>query len=38
MKSVALALGAGGARGLSHVAVFEVLDELGIKPVAIAGS
>jgi NTE family protein len=38
MKSLALALGAGGARGLSHIAVFEVLDELGIKPVAIAGS
>jgi NTE family protein len=38
MKSVALALGAGGARGLSHIAVFEALDELGVKPVAIAGS
>ncbi len=38
MKSLALALGAGGARGLSHIAVFEALDELGIKPVAIAGS
>jgi NTE family protein len=38
MKTVALALGAGGARGLSHAAVFEALDELGIRPVAIAGS
>jgi NTE family protein len=38
MKRVALALGAGGARGLSHIAVFEALDELGIRPVAIAGS
>jgi NTE family protein len=38
MKTLALALGAGGARGLSHVAVFEALDELGIRPVAIAGS
>src|SRR5262245_66628145 len=38
MRSLALALGAGGARGLSHIAVFEALDELGIKPVAIAGS
>ncbi len=38
MRSLALALGAGGARGLSHIAVFEVLDELGIKPVVIAGS
>jgi NTE family protein len=38
MKTLALALGAGGARGLSHVAVFEALDELGVRPVAIAGS
>jgi NTE family protein len=38
MKSFALALGAGGARGLAHIAVFEALDELGIKPVAIAGT
>ncbi len=38
MKSFALALGAGGARGLAHIAVFEVLDELGVKPTAISGS
>lgn len=38
MKTVALALGAGGARGLAHIAVFEVLDELGIVPTAIAGA
>jgi NTE family protein len=38
MKTLALALGSGGARGLSHIAVFEALDELGVKPVAIAGS
>jgi NTE family protein len=38
MKTFALALGAGGARGLAHIAVFEALDELGVKPVAIAGS
>jgi len=38
MKRVALALGAGGARGLSHIAVFEALDELGVRPTAIAGS
>jgi NTE family protein len=37
-KSFALALGGGGARGLAHVAMFEALDELGRKPVAIAGS
>lgn len=38
MKSVALALGGGGARGLAHIAVFEALDEMGVKPVAIAGT
>jgi NTE family protein len=37
-KSFALALGAGGARGLAHIAIFEALDELGQKPTAIAGS
>ncbi len=34
----ALALGGGGARGLSHIHVLEVIDELGIKPVAISGT
>ena len=38
MKTFALALGAGGARGLAHIAVIEALDEMGVKPVAIAGS
>lgn len=33
-----IAFGGGGARGLAHIHVIEVLDELGIKPVAIAGS
>ncbi len=36
--AIALALGAGGARGLAHIAVLEVFDELGIKPAAIAGT
>ena len=36
--TVAIALGAGGARGLAHIHVVEALDELGIRPVAIAGS
>lgn len=35
---VAVAFGGGGARGIAHIAVIEALDELGIKPVAIAGS
>ena len=35
---IGLALGSGGARGLSHVMVFEVLDELGLRAHRIAGS
>lgn len=38
MRSFALALGSGGARGLAHVAVIEALDEMGVKPTAIAGT
>src|SRR6476619_8466887 len=38
MKSVALALGGGGARGLAHIIVAEALDEMGVKPIAIAGT
>jgi NTE family protein len=34
----AVAFGGGGARGLAHIHVIEALDELGIRPVAIAGS
>jgi len=37
-KSLALALGVGGARALAQVAVIEALDELGIRPTAIAGA
>ena len=37
-KSVALALGAGGARGLAHIVVLEALDELGVVPVVLAGT
>ena len=35
---IGLALGGGGARGMGHIVVMEVLDELGIKIDAIAGS
>jgi NTE family protein len=38
MKSFALALGGGGARGIAHIPVIEALDELGVKPLAIAGT
>ncbi|MEQ1403540.1 patatin-like phospholipase family protein [Neorhizobium sp. Rsf11] len=34
----AIALGGGGARGISHIQIIEALDELGIRPVAISGS
>lgn len=36
--AISLALGSGGARGLAHILVLEALDELGLKPVAIAGA
>jgi len=38
MKTFALALGGGGARGLAHVSVIEALDDMGLKPAAIAGT
>jgi NTE family protein len=38
MKTFALALGGGGARGLAHIAVVEALDDMGVKPNAIAGT
>lgn len=34
----AVAFGGGGARGLAHIHAVEALDELGIRPMAIAGS
>ena len=37
-KRIGLALGGGGARGLAHIHVLETLDELGIRPHAIAGT
>lgn len=33
-----IAFGGGGARGLAHIHAIEALDELGVRPVAIAGS
>ena len=36
--SFGIAFGGGGARGLAHIHVIEALDELGVRPVAIAGS
>src|SRR5438034_3900603 len=36
--TIALALGGGGARGLAHILMLEVFDELGFKPTVIAGT
>ena len=38
MKKVGIALGGGGAKGLSHILMLEVIDEFGIKPHRIAGT
>ncbi len=35
---IGLALGGGGARGMVHILICEVFDELGIKPALIAGT
>lgn len=37
-KRIGLALGGGGAKGLAHIPMLEVFDELGIKPYRIAGT
>lgn len=36
--TIALALGGGGARGLAHILMLEVFDELGLRPTIIAGT
>jgi len=36
--SVGLVLGAGGARGIAHVHVLRAIDDLGLRPSAIAGT
>lgn len=38
VPSIGLVLGGGGARGLAHILMLEVFDELGIKPKIIAGT
>lgn len=37
-KTVAVALGGGGARGLAHISVLQALDDMGVRPVAMAGT
>lgn len=36
--TIGLALGGGGARGLAHILMLEVLDDMGLKPTVIAGT
>ncbi len=38
MKRVGVALGGGGAKGLSHIAFLKALDELQVRPAIIAGT
>ncbi len=38
MKKIGLALGGGGVRGLAHILVLELLDEMGCKPSIISGT
>jgi NTE family protein len=38
VPSIGLVLGGGGARGLAHILMLEVFDELGLKPKIIAGT
>ena len=37
-KTVGVALGGGGAKGLAHIEVLKVLDRLGVEVVAISGT
>lgn len=38
MKTIGLALGGGGARGLCHIVFCKALDEMGLKPSIISGT
>lgn len=38
MKTIGLALGGGGARGVAHIAYLKALEDLGIRPAVIAGT
>ena len=38
MVRLGIALGGGGAKGLAHVLMLEAIDELGVRPVCIAGT
>lgn len=38
MKKVGIALGGGGAKGLAHIPLLQVLDDAGVRPHAISGT
>lgn len=38
MKKIGLALGGGGAKGVSHLLILEALEELGLKPAYVTGT
>lgn len=38
MKKIGLALGGGGAKGLAHIPMLEVFDDLGIRPYRMTGT
>jgi NTE family protein len=38
MKSVGIALGGGGAKGLAHVPMLQVLEDLALTPAMISGT
>lgn len=38
MKTIGLALGGGGAKGLAHLLMLEALDEMGLTPSCVAGT
>ena len=38
MQKIGIALGGGGARGLAHIVMLEALDDLGVRPCAMAGT
>jgi NTE family protein len=38
MTTLSVALGAGGARGIAHIHVLRALDDLGVRPQAMAGT
>ena len=38
MERIGLALGGGGAKGVSHLLILEALEEMGLKPAYITGT